>query len=186
MTDNTNAPAPSVSDAIDKMVATLRPSAPEQMPAMRNPDLRVDGEGNVTVLAPATHPGIKDTDGLVMSDDIGKIDTRIARLTEELAEVTHDRATGTPTPVRTGRERTVREAELMSLNKSRDFQVERAAKLTEHRNNAAATKANEQREVAARFAYTHGNPDKAAELQKAIDAEEAKAAAAAIVAGRTR
>ena len=175
MNDTTN------TAAIDQMVmASIAPIG-----SNNTPDMRVGRDGTVTQIAPAASPGVvKDTVGLDLGGAVSGIDAEIARIEGELAEQRFDVKTGAPTLVREGKDRSDRETQLSSLRAARDYQLARNADLQAQRDAAASAKGTADREMAARHAFSQGNPDRAEALARAIADEEAREAARVIVAAR--
>jgi hypothetical protein len=178
MTDNVTL------SAIDQMVASSASPSP-RIGVNTTPDLRVDFNGTVTQIAPAASPGVViDTPGLDLGAEVAGIDNQIARIEGELSEQKFDPRTGTASFVREGEERMARETLLVQLRASREYQLARNSELQAKRDAEAAAKVNADRELAAKHAFTQGNPERASALNKEIADAEARDAARVIVDAR--
>lgn len=177
-------PVASTASQIDRLVAASTPIAIGPK-VNSTPDMRSDHEGNVTIMTQAANPGYVGTaPGLDLGAEISGIEANIAHIEAELAEQTFDPTTGKATYVREGKERSDREAQLVSLKAAKDYQLLRNQQVQASRDAEAAAKAQADRERAARHAFSQGSPERAALFDKAIAEEEARAGAAAIVASR--
>lgn len=182
--DHTNN-ADAIAAEIDRMVQANTPDV-TIVRTRTTPDMRMDGEGNVTITSPPSpqNQRVGDTPGLDLGAEVASINEQITRLTGELAEQTFDPKTGKATFVRDGNDRSIREAQLTTLRAALEYQQQRNAQIQAQRDADAENKLRDNTEEAVSFAYTGGDPAKQAALKRALAEAEATEAAAMIIAIR--
>jgi hypothetical protein len=171
--------------AIDAMVQQQTPTGPANN---STPDMRLNNDGTVEVLraSPAGGPVVVPEAGFSMAGQVEALNNEITRIEAELAEGVFGNKGNRTGDRFTDRDRDVRNAQLASLRSSREFQMLRGLQVADQRAADAAARERADAEAAAAGAFHQGSPEKAALLQKEIDAAEARRIAEAIVKGRNR
>ena len=182
-----SSPVDPTAAALDQMIAASATATPSGPTNNTTNNMRLTPDGDVEVLSRAPDGGrVVAPEGFTAAGQVDALNTEIARIEAELAAGVFD-AQGSRTGDQfTGRDRDVRNAQLASLRASREYTMLRGLALAEQRAADAAARERAEAESAAAFAFHQGSPEKAALLQKEIDAAEARRVADLIVKGRNR
>ena len=138
-----------------------------------------------------THNGVTDgaelaDDGRDLRADHNRQVSQYERLVESIDEITGYDANHQPIYKLPHEERMSRHRQATQMAESLAYQKARYAEIQAQRDRNAAAKVASDAEAAARFAFTGGNPERAAILDKALAEEEARVAARKIVGARAK
>jgi hypothetical protein len=173
-----------IHSAIDSMVSQSAATSGIAL-AQTTQNMQLGNDGTVSLIGPAVAPSQVDVPPNYSAvTDVHALAAEITRITNELSEGEFNSKGERVGDKFNGRDRDIRNAQLASLQGSLDYAMQRGLQLVDAQAAKTAERDRTMAEQVAAFEYHRGNPAKAEQLAREIEAAEARRVAEAIVSRR--